>query len=62
LITPARGDPRSGELSGAIMTKVWKYLERHHDEYGVALFIVPVLVLALVVVGVCCAMSAVVGS
>ena len=44
------------------MTKVWKYLEQHHDEYGVALFIVPVLVLALVVVCAACAMSAVVGS
>ena len=39
------------------MSKVWKHIERHHDEYGVALFIVPVLVFALAVVGVACALS-----
>jgi hypothetical protein len=27
--------------------KVWSYIERHHGDLGVALFIIPVLVLAL---------------
>jgi Tfp pilus assembly protein PilX len=35
------------------MKKVWAYIKRHHEEYGVALFVVPVLliVLALIFVG-----------
>ena len=28
------------------MRAVWKYIEEHHQDYGIALFIVPVLLLA----------------
>lgn len=32
---------------------VWQYIKRHHDEYGVALFVMPMLlvVFALVSIG-----------
>lgn len=28
--------------------KIWSYIERHHREFGVALFIIPVMSLGLV--------------
>ena len=34
------------------MKAAWKYIEEHHEEYGVALFIMPVLLCACAVVGV----------
>jgi hypothetical protein len=34
------------------MEKIWKYIEAHHNEYGVALFIAPVLLLALAFTGI----------
>jgi len=34
------------------MKAAWKYIEEHHKEYGVALFIVPVLLCACAVAGV----------
>jgi hypothetical protein len=33
------------------MKAAWKYIEEHHTDYGVALFIVPVLVLACALAG-----------
>ena len=33
------------------MKGVWKYIEAHHEEYGVALFIIPVLLCALAAIG-----------
>jgi membrane-bound metal-dependent hydrolase YbcI (DUF457 family) len=30
------------------MRSIWKYIEAHHREYGVALFIVPALVVLLI--------------
>jgi len=44
------------------MNNLWKYIEAHHEEYGVALFIIPALVLGLVVVAVICAVSALVAA
>jgi len=32
--------------------KIWKYIETHHEEYGVALFVVPPLAVVCVVIGV----------
>ena len=40
------------------MKSVWKYIEAHHEEYGVALFIVPVLVVVLMAISGFCAVSA----
>jgi len=34
------------------MKAAWKYIEDHHEEYGVALFIIPVLLFACAVTGV----------
>jgi hypothetical protein len=34
------------------VTAAWKYIEEHHEQYGVALFVIPMLVCALVVTGV----------
>ena len=34
------------------MKAAWRYIEEHHDEYGVALFIVPALLCALAVTGI----------
>ena len=31
----------------------WRHVEKHHDEYGAALFIMPVLVIALTVISIC---------
>ncbi|WP_275685802.1 hypothetical protein [Scleromatobacter humisilvae] len=28
--------------------KIWAYIEAHHEEYGVALFVLPVLLLTFV--------------
>ena len=44
------------------MNNIWKYIEAHHEEYGVALFICPVLALAFVVVAAMCAVSALFGA
>jgi len=33
------------------MKVVWKYIEEHHEEFGVALFIVPVLLCTCAVGG-----------
>jgi hypothetical protein len=32
--------------------KIWTYIEAHHDELGVGLFIIPVCALGLVIAGV----------
>ena len=34
------------------MNTLWRYVEEHHEEYGVALFIVPVLLVVLTVVSI----------
>ena len=34
------------------MKAAWKYIETHHEEYGVALFIIPVMLCACAVSGV----------
>ena len=34
------------------MKAVWRYIERHHGDYGVALFIVPALLVVLVVISI----------
>ena len=31
--------------------KFWKYIKAHHEEYGVALFVVPTVVAAFLIVG-----------
>ena len=33
------------------MKAAWKYIEEHHEQYGVALFVIPVLVCAFAVTG-----------
>jgi hypothetical protein len=40
------------------MNSFFKYIEAHHEEYGVALFIVPALAVVFIAVSVCCAVSA----
>jgi hypothetical protein len=40
------------------MKSLCKYIEAHHEEYGVALFIVPVLAAGFIVISICCAVSA----
>ena len=40
------------------MKSLCKYIEEHHQEYGIALFIVPVLLVVFVVISSCCAASA----
>ena len=32
--------------------KIWSYIERHHQEFGVALFVIPVTSLGLVAGGI----------
>ena len=34
------------------MRAAWRHFEKHHDEYGVALFIMPVLLIALTGIGI----------
>lgn len=31
--------------------KLWKYIVAHHEEYGTALFVVPVVVIAFLIIG-----------
>jgi hypothetical protein len=45
-------------LKESVMKSLWGYIEAHHKEYGVALFIVPVLVVVLIVISGFCAGSA----
>ncbi len=33
------------------MKAAWKYIQEHHEEYGIALFIVPALLCALAAIG-----------
>ena len=40
------------------MKNLWKYIETRHQDYGIALFVVPVLALAFIAVSVCCAVVA----
>lgn len=40
------------------MNSFWKYIEAHHEEYGIALFIVPVLLVVLIAISAVCAVSA----
>jgi hypothetical protein len=40
------------------MKNFYRYIEAHHEEYGAALFIVPVLAVVFVAISVCCAVSA----
>jgi hypothetical protein len=40
------------------MKSFWRYIEAHHEEYGAALFIVPVLVVVLIAISGFCAASA----
>lgn len=37
--------------------KVWSYIERHHQDFGVGLFILPVMALALVFGGIAYGMT-----
>jgi hypothetical protein len=41
----------ASKLVGLIM-KFWSYIERHHEDFGVALFVIPVLLLALLLGGI----------
>ena len=41
--------------------KIWKYVEAHHADLGVALFILPVLALPLGIAIVACGLGAVFG-
>lgn len=43
--------PRSRHGARHIMTKLWKYIEAHHEEFGAALFIVPALLIGLAMAG-----------
>lgn len=36
------------------MKATWKYIEEHHEQFGAALFIVPVLACAAALIGVVC--------
>ena len=45
-------------LKESIMKSLWRYVEAHHEEYGVALFIVPVLALVLIGISCFCAVAA----
>jgi len=40
------------------MESFWTHIEAHHEEYGAALFIVPVLVVVFVAISAFCAASA----
>ena len=37
--------------------KIWSYVEKHHEDFGVALFVLPVLLLGLAVAGAAYGMS-----
>jgi hypothetical protein len=39
------------------MKAAWQYIEKHHDEYGVALFVVPVLLVGLAVISIGCGLA-----
>jgi hypothetical protein len=41
------------------MKTAWKYIEAHHREYGVALFVVPVLLCACALAGMGCLLASV---
>lgn len=32
--------------------KIWSYIERHHADFGVALFVIPVMLLGLLFAGI----------
>ena len=36
------------------MKATWKYIEKHHEQYGAALFIVPALLCPCAVIAVAC--------
>jgi hypothetical protein len=35
------------------MKAFWRYIRKHHEEYGVALFLVPMLLVVFAVAGIC---------
>jgi hypothetical protein len=47
--------PHHGD--GVVMKGFFRYVKAHHEEYGVALFIVPVLAIVFIAISVCCAVS-----
>ena len=32
---------------------LWRYIEAHHEDFGVAFFVIPVLLVAVAIVGTC---------
>jgi hypothetical protein len=49
---------RQAFLKETAMKSLCRYVDEHHEEYGIALFIVPVLLVTFVVVSGFCAASA----
>ena len=45
---PARRRHRN---SRGIIMKIWSYIEKHHDDLGVALFVIPVTLIGLLFSG-----------
>ncbi len=41
--------------------KIWKYVEAHHADFGIALFILPTLAIAFAIATVTCGLAAVFG-
>jgi hypothetical protein len=39
------------------MKAAWQYIEKHHDKYGVAHFVVPVLLIAFALISIGCGLA-----